>query len=100
MGEHAVECRLPKAAHLVEGDVNDLSFLICVVDVIGVYSLVTFESLELIHFAAKRLGCGEWVGSFDLVHQDSIGVDLSHVVGLLEVVPGDLIVRGNVVATA
>lgn len=100
MSEHAVECGGPKGAHLVEGDVHDLSFLTRVVDVIGVYSLLTLESLELVHFAAQGLACYEWVRGLDLVDQDSVLVDLSYMVSLLQVVPRDFIVRRNVVATA
>lgn len=100
MGEHSVEGGMSEGSHVVEGDVDDLSFLTRVVDIIGIHSLVVFESLELIHFAAQRLGCCEWVRCPNFINQDSVGVDLSNVIGLLEVVPGDLVVRGDVVAAA
>jgi len=98
MGEHSIECGMPEGAHVMEGDVDDLTFLTCVVDIIRIHSLFVFESLELIHFATKRLRCCEWVGSLNLINQDSVRVDLCDVVGLLQVVPGDLVVRGDVVA--
>lgn len=100
MSEHPVKCGGPKGPHLVEGDVHNLSFLARVVDVIRIYGLVAFESLELVNFAAQRLGSSEWVGGLDLVNQDSVGVDLTDVVGLLQVVPGDLVVRRDVVAAS
>jgi len=100
VSEHPVKRGGPEGAHLVEGDVHNLSFLARVVDVICIYGLVAFESLELVNFAAQRLGSSEWVGGLDLVNQDSVGVDLTDVVGLLQVVPGDLVVRRDVVATS
>jgi hypothetical protein len=119
VSEHPVKRGGPEGAHLVEGDVHNLSFLARVVDVICIYGLVAFckkeqiktvvnktylniltESLELVNFAAQRLGSSEWVGGLDLVNQDSVGVDLTDVVGLLQVVPGDLVVRRDVVAAS
>jgi len=100
VSKHAVERGSPEGAHLVEGDVHDLSFLTRVVDVIGVYSFLTLESLELIHFTAQGLACNERVRGLDLVDQDSVLVDLSNVVSLLQVVPRDFVVSRNVVTSA
>lgn len=100
MSEHPIERGSPERAHLMEGDIHNLSFLVRVVDVIRIYGLVTFESLELVNFTAQRLGSSEWVGSLDLINQDSVGVDLTDVVGLFQVVPGDLVVRWDVVAAS
>jgi len=100
VGEQAVQGRSPEGAHLVERNVHDLPLLSGVVDVVGFNCLSLSESLELIHLAAQGPASGEWVRRLDLVNQDSVLVDLSHVVGLLQVVPRNLVVRGDVVATS
>lgn len=51
ISEHPIEGGIPECAHASKGDVDDLSLLVGVVDIIRVDGFFVFESLKLIGLA-------------------------------------------------
>lgn len=99
ISQHAIERGVSECAHLSKGDVDDLSFFVRKVDIIRIDGLFVFESLKLIGLAHKRFCCCKGVRDRNSVNQDSVSVDLSQVIGHLQVVPRDLVVSGDIVPT-